>query len=147
MWVYAFWRTDTAAQLDAGLDLLTSSGEPRLRDPFIRCHGPGGTLALPLPDVLATPYEEVYLGDVPRPVGPTGDAVERLRYLEHTLDAGRSILAGICLGTVDTVYADLRGDYWFATTPDLTRKGRKLVRLVSELYGDRPHRLLTYVDT
>lgn len=152
MWVYGFWPADpTIAQLDAGLELVVTEPEPRTYlDSFVRCHGPLGTLALPLPDSVASPNEDLlYLNEqAPAYVGPSGNPDQRLAYLEHTLDAGRPILAGICLGTIDETWLDEEGGYWCATEFDLTRKGRKLINLMSDLYGaDRRPLLVTYLDT
>ena len=151
MWVYGFWPTTQDAPLDAGIELLVDGAEPRTYlDPFVRCHGVLGTLALPLPDVVASPNEDlVYrVENAPAYTGPSGDAVERMRYLEHTFDAGYPVLAGVCLGSIGETYVDQEGGYWSATHADLTRNGRKLTRLMGELYGSRrPAQLVTYVDT
>ena len=149
MWVYAFWLADYTEPVDAGLNIVNADITGLARDPFIHCSGPEHTIMLPKPE-RALRGGNVYPSDLEQPpVDPTDpDALARGTYLRHTLDAGVPVLAAICLGSTAKVYVNGTQDtYWAATPKDLNRRGRKLMKALSDLFGaDRPVELVTYVD-
>lgn len=149
MWVTAFYRTAFApAQLDLVLEKSGTAAARRLVDSFIRCHGPGETVALPLPDCVVSPdAERIYPASIsPVEVGPSGPASGRIEWLRFVLDAGVPVLAAVNLGSTHQVFAHTdTNDYWHASVKDLTWSGRRLLRNLAQLYGRRPH-LLTYIS-
>lgn len=150
-WVYAFWLAEYTEPVEAGLEIVpdteaAASTEKLLRDPFIHCEGPDYTIALPQPHNAlggSLVYPATRRLEYTEPLDP--DAIHRGNYLRYTMDAGAPVLAAVCLGSVPFVYT-LGVAGWLATPKDLTRKGRKLVDAISELYGGRPAHLVTYVD-
>lgn len=150
MWVYAFWLTDYSEPVDVGLALVTKAQHKLLKDPFVHCEGPQHTITLPKPYcTVGGNASRVYPPELqPEPAAAFGgDTDARGRYLRWTYDAGAQVLAAVCLGTSAAVYVDTKTEtYWQATTDALTRKGRKLVQALNELYGPRHAELVTYVD-
>lgn len=143
MWVYAYWLYEPVKD-PVFVDALA-------KDPFVRCFGAEHTVQLPRPAMVASPNApELYPPDREvRPVAPTDrDALHRGNYLRSTLDAGKPVLAAVCLGTTSRVFAheDDAQRYWYASWADLTRAGRGLVARLSKLYGPRTTHLVTYVD-
>ncbi len=135
MWVAAFW--------------LCELGEDD-QDPFVRCHGPEYTIALPFPDSVATalPADRLYRDDLkldlPWEPEPTRMQVEQHAY--DQMDAAHPVLAAVVLGTSAICWSDGEGNYWSATTEELTSRGRALVVALNALY-DRQAIVVTYLDT
>lgn len=154
MWVYAFWLADhtlkprhevTVGELLDGINL----GGITFRDPFVKCTGPDQTLALPEPGTVASStVKDVYPPERRVPVPAPWNAADRAareRYLSWSRDAGASILAGICLGTIGCVLIDDFDRPWECTFNDLSRAGKRLVRQLNKLYG-RDATFVTYLD-
>jgi hypothetical protein len=120
-----------------------------MRDPFIRCHGPESTIALPFPDSVASGMEadRIYR-DPPEPLPTDGQhtRIEAEQHIYDTLDAARPVLAAVILGTSATAWVDAAGDYFQATTEELTSRGRALIVALNTLYNREPV-LVTYLDT
>lgn len=146
-WVYAYWLAQYTEPLEAGLDIVDGANvEHQLRDPFIHCEGPDYTIALPETHCVfnaTAVYPTARRLEYTDPLDP--DAIHRGNYLRYTMDAGAPVLAAICLGSVPFAYT-LGVAGWMADMHHLTRKGRKLIAAVSELYDGREAHLVTYVD-
>lgn len=124
MWVMAYY--------------LASPG----RDDFVRCCGPKGTIALPLPDREISPAaSRVY-----RDIEGTAALPWGMDRTEAVYDAGWPVLAAFCVGTSGTSLADANGDYFDASFEDLTLRGANVLTALSQLYGRSPV-LVTYLDT
>ncbi len=156
MWVVAFWLAEFSVEVcepmfDPAAD-LPEEDRGRMhtfrRDPFVRCHGPESTIALPFPDSVASAEEadRVYR-DPPAPLPPSGHVrLEVEQHIYDTLDAAHPVLAAVVLGTAGTAWEDAEGSYWQATTENLTSRGRAIVVALNALY-DRQAVLVTYLDT
>lgn len=136
---------------DSGVGLFQPA-VPTRRDPFVHCHEVLGTIALPMPDVIASPNTHRVYGNTAKHAASypadTKDADARERWAIDTLSAGLPVLAAVCLGTTAHTYVHkTAGDYWYADIKQLTWSGRRLVQFLSDLYGDRQVELVTYVDT
>ncbi len=157
MWVAAFWLCDFSIEdiqpmFDPIGDGLTDAERAQMmtyrRDPFIRCHGPESTIALPLPDAVASgeQADRIYR-EPPEPLPAQGHSrIEVEQHIYDTLDSAHPVLAAVILGTSGTCWADNEGNPWQATTANLTSRGRALVVALNALY-DREAVLVTYLDT
>lgn len=138
MWVYAHWPVEAAAVEPRAIDEVPTDITV---DPFIRCHGPEATIALPLPDAVASPNgAEIYDSSWfdARPTEPAD-------MLRAIYGASTPVLASVCLGTSGTAYADDNG-YFHAGMDDITDRGWVAIIALNRLYGRQPV-IITYLDT
>ncbi|MET0701666.1 MAG: hypothetical protein ABWY93_18605 [Mycobacterium sp.] len=140
MWVYAFVPAVYSAVVTVP---LTDTEDHEVQvDPFVHCHGPESTLALPMPDQLAGDFPGIY----------TPEQFERVHaYSSPRLDLemanfGVDVLAAVCLGTTDKSLADAGGEPFVAQRTKLTTRGWRLVALLELLY-EREVTLVTYLDS
>lgn len=122
-YVYAFWLADYGRNpTDHGVSLL--KGEAEHPDWFV--HASTG-------DHVLTAYT---------PPGTIVSPNAGLVFAGH--GAARPLLAGVMLGSVDCIYRTT-GGMWWASEDDLTRRGKRLLKNLNELYLREPV-LVTFVD-
>lgn len=147
MWVYACWFVDYTQKITVPKYVEPmpdgEAQEYMIRDidPFICCHGPANTLAMPMPEAVVSDILEAYdIEKMPKVGDPD--------YERRMLDTGRAgLLGAVCLGTTSVSYATINeGFHWQCTEDDLSAHGQSLVTSLSYLY-DRKATLVTYLDT
>lgn len=126
--VYAFWPAEQDHHReDSGISLF----KPRGKHPdwFVFADGAETVLNSAVHEswVVSPNVSEVYIEP------------------EEAEFSNRPVLAAICLGTVNAIYASRsRSAYWWCGHGDLTWQGKTLIRSISALY-ERPPVLLTYL--
>lgn len=121
--VFAFWLADYGrSRRDHGVTLLKDEG--RHPDWFLHSETADHVLAAyPPPKAAISPnYAQVF-----------GDRLH-----------AKPLVAAMLLGTTDACY-QMRERMWWASHDDLTRKGRRLIRALDDLY-ERPSVLVTFVE-
>lgn len=99
-------------------------------DSFVNCHEARDIIWLPQPDFIASDPGDVYQPD-----------------RDKLIDAGRSVLAAVCLGTSGHSYVNVaRGEYFACTLDDFIPKGHAVLAVLEMMY-ERPPVLVTYLDT
>lgn len=162
MWVYAFVPAQYTLQVSQPMYAPDAPGltdEQRAElleydeDPFLYCHGPDATIALPQPDSVASTTADLIYPDYDRdhdqepgpPVNYRDPQLVERRILD-TMDAGRPVLAAVLLGTCGSAWVNDTGELWVCRTQNLTWPGRGLLTQLARLYSRDPV-LVTYLDT
>lgn len=129
--VYAFWLADyTQRGRDHGVGIL----KPENAHPDWFVHAESAESVV----FSVTPGDWV--------ISPNLTDVYDTHDTHDTHLTSRPVLAAVCLGTSDAVYANARRTaYWWCGYDDLIRPGKKLIQRLTDLYL-RPPVILTYLN-
>ncbi len=156
---YIRWPTHLRNSGEGGMWVYAVVPVDNRREPFVECCVEYPTL--PAPNVFLDPLPPSFQAEMKavrsRRPQPRGLMSKSFWPIER--HDSRDLLATVLLGTSGGSWSNLHPcsnpkckhqkglPYWICSESDLTPEGKRLVALLSKLYGGRKVHLLTFLDT